>query len=80
MGDDRPRDPSIKEETTSLNLLSDKESNGGKQSNTAVSTLGLGVTSKSSISCLSNKSERIKSSYRSKSSSKSLKRSRDDSG
>ena len=42
-----------------------------------MSKLGLTVTSKSSISSLGSKSERIKSSCRSKSSSKSLQRSRE---
>jgi hypothetical protein len=77
VGNSRSGDLSVKEERGSLYLLSDKESNNGKHSNTSVSKLSLTVTSKSSIGGLLSKFERIEDSYRGKSSRDSIKRCRE---
>ena len=64
MGDGRSRDLRIKEEGTSLYLLSNEESNDSKHGNMSVSKLSFTIMSEGSVSSLLSKFKRVECSYR----------------
>mmetsp|Transcript_3345 Transcript_3345/g.5145 ORF Transcript_3345/g.5145 Transcript_3345/m.5145 type:complete len:220 (+) Transcript_3345:130-789(+) len=80
VGDSRSGDLCIEQESRSLYLLSYKESNYCKHSNTSVSKLGLTVTSKGSIGCLLSKVEGIEDSHGFKCSNNSVEGCRESRG
>ena len=75
VGDSGSTDLGVEKEGASLNFLTDKETDDGKHSNTAVGELSLTVTGKSGISCLLSKSQRIEKSNRGEGTRKTFGRS-----